>query len=250
MPHPAFFLDIRRGSGFSDRVKKVGSLIAHWSQSETSGTVITCLNNNARNGVYTGVTLNAIAGPHGYGAPQYDAINDVGNIYSDSLSTALTNLGEGTALVFARMLNAGVWTDGASRRLVTLADATQSNKFALLKHTVNNQLRVFFTRGGASVVVTATITAATDWFALALSFSAINNRLRGWYSTVGVSPSQLGTTQTGVVAWSGVTLSNIRTVIGADDTTPLLMTNGYISDVIVWNTELDFSTQLSPLMVL
>jgi len=226
------------------------NLIAYWPQNEQSGLTINCLNNAARNGVYSGPTLNATPGPHGYGAPQYDAINDFGNIYSASIATALANMSAGTLLLFGKVLNSGVWTDGIQRRLVVLQDTSGNNAFGVLKST-STQLRVHRSSGGTFLGVSnASHGSPTGWFAVALLFSTTNNRLRMYYSREGIAPAQLGSTQTGVTAWSGVTLDSVKCNIGAATQTPTDPFNGYEGDIAIWNTELDFATQLSPLMVL
>jgi len=225
-------------------------LIAIWPENEISGTVIKCLNNAARNGVYSGPTPNAIAGPHGYGAPQYDAINDFGNIYTPSLETALANWDEGTALAFARVRAASVWIDATVRRAMWIANAAGSTGVSLMKFSTNNQVRVARFVGGVTVAVNYTVPSPpTDWFALAMTWSVANNRLRAWYSSVGVSPIQAGTTQAGPATWSGVTLASNNCLLGATPG-PAAMMDGFLGDVLVWNAELDFTTQLSPLMVL
>ena len=248
------YLAGRQEDSFFERITDLSCPlpIGHWPQNETTGTDIICLNNGYRNGVYTGVTLSAIASPHGYGAPQYDAINDFGNIYSASLATALTSWDEGTVLAFIRMRAVSVWTDGVLRRFMDIRNAAQTAIIGLTKNTTNNQLRLVRTVGGGAVAVQHILPAPpTDWFAVAMTWSQSNNRLRGWYSTIGLAPAQIEATQVGLNTWSGVTIpSNFCTLGCTNSTTPAALMDGYLGDMIVWNAELDFATQLSLLMVL
>ena len=94
--------------------------IAYWPVNETSGVVADNAEGTAaRDGAITGVTLNSITGPAGGPAGRWDGANDYIDIESASLSTAF-NGNAGTVALWLRAFNAGVWTDAASRYLLSL----------------------------------------------------------------------------------------------------------------------------------
>lgn len=231
------------------------SPVAFWPLDEQSGLTIFDVSGNGHHGVYSGPTLNATPGPHGSGAPQFDAINDFGKLKAASLSASLTNNAEGSMLVFAKVRASSVWTDASERRILVIASAGQTEMLMLRKNSANHNIQ-FLRNGGGTVFVSGAVPGGvgpTGWFAMAMTWSQPNNRLRAWYSTVGSVPAQFGTTQAGGSAWVGADVNSDRTCFGTGWTDPpptLESWDGYIGGGAVWSKELDFASQLSPLMVL
>ena len=229
------------------------SLLRYWTLGESTGTAIIDYSPNAVNGTYSGVTLANAQTPFGTVAPRWDAVASYGNAYSASLASAMSSNAEGTALVFGRASSAGVWSDGVQRRFFALSDAAGANGISLHKTTTANQLRASRGVGGVFVGIANVPSAGagtTNWFGFAVTWSQSNNRLRGWYSALGVAPAQLGSTQTGVNAWSAITLDPTKCTIGAQDTVPSQVWDGWEAHVALWTTELDPTSQLLPLMVI
>ncbi len=94
-------------------------LLAYWPLSEVAGSVAYDFSGNARHGAYTGVTLGKTGIGDGDTCPFFDGANDFVNIYSVSLRDAF-NGAEGTAMIWAKVFNVGVWTDGAYRNTLHL----------------------------------------------------------------------------------------------------------------------------------
>lgn len=238
------------GGDHSNLVRSVSpsTLEFYYPLAETSGTQATDYSGKGRNGTYSGAALASVATPFGNPAPLFDAINDYVDIYSAALATALATWSEGTIAALCRVRAASVWTDATTRNILQISDSGQSNRVVLSRHSVNAQLRDLRSHAGTTVANVASTTSPTDWFYIAQSWSVANNRLRNWISYRGVAPAQLGTTQTGLSAWSAVTLASTRCLIGNSfTTTPANLWDGYIADVSGWSAELDLN-QLGPVM--
>lgn len=225
-----------------------GTLQFYFPLSEGSGSVARDLSGNGRHGTYYGPTLGAALTPFGAPAPLFDAINDYVDIYTAALATALATWSEGTVAALVRVRAGSVWTDGATRVICQLSDSGQSNRVVMSRHSVNAQLRDLRAHAGTTVANVASTTSPTDWFYIAQTWSVSNNRLTNYISYRGVAPAQLGSTKTGLAAWSAVTLSSTRCLIGNTYTvTPANLWDGYIAEVSGWSSELDL-TQLAPVM--
>ena len=122
------------------------SVVALWPLNETSGSTAYDVSGNGRNGAYTGVTLADAAGPKGGSAPLFDGANDYVNLYSTSLRDAF-NGAEGSFLLWYKLYNSGVWTDGAGRYFYNFA-ADGSNYIRLSKTSATGQVDVRYNAGG------------------------------------------------------------------------------------------------------
>ena len=215
---------------------------------ETTGTTAVDASGKGRNGTHVGATLGAYTTPFSRPAPLFDAVTDYVDIYSSSLASALATWSEGTVVAFVRVSGAGVWTDGVARSILQISDSAQGNRVNLWKYSVSNQVRFQRVVGGVSVQIFATITPTADVICLGMSWSVANNRLRGWVSYRGVPAAQIGSTQTGVTAWSAVTHANTRCLIGNTYTvTPTNLIDGNVFEVAGWSSEFDL-TQLASVM--
>jgi hypothetical protein len=107
----------RAASGISAYAQAVIATnpIAYWIMGETAGSTAACQMNALNNGTYTGVTLNNTTGPDGVtGAPFFDGINDMLNVKTANF-IGNWDPDEHTVMIWAKVYNAGVWTDGATR---------------------------------------------------------------------------------------------------------------------------------------
>jgi hypothetical protein len=206
--------------------------IAYWLLDEKGGTVaydaVTMRAVGAQNGVHTAVTLGQPGIGDGRTSPLYDGVNGYTDVVSAALAAAFDG-SEGTAMCWARVANAGVWTDGASRTALTVfVDA--DNLLLLQRNGVNNQLFWYYE---ANTVIDSVVLGGlttTDWMHLALTWSASADEVRAYYNG-----AQTGATQVGLGAWAGVPS---RTIAGASTVAPVAPWSGYLDHVALWDRPL------------
>jgi hypothetical protein len=204
------------------------SLIGYWPLSEASGSVAVDWSGNGRHGAHTGVTLGQ-TGICGYKCPLYDGANDFTNIYSVGLAGAFNPL-EGTLMTWARASGAGVWTDGALRRMVMLL-ADSSNRVYIYKSSFNNLLGLSYIAGGVTKDRTFSVTS-TDWLHLVITWSKSADEVRRYSN----GALQSGTSDT-LGTWVGA-LGSAACCIGAATTTPTEVWSGLLGHVAIGNRAL------------
>jgi hypothetical protein len=153
-----------------------------------------------------GVTLGSSSGTGGHSTNAYtfDGSDDYVNIYSSDLNSVF-NQQEGTAIVWAKVANSGIWSDNATRNIINVrADA--SNMFGIQKST-DSKIYGAYIAGGTQQNVSFS-TTTTDWFMTAISWSKSNNQFKVYFNGV-----QTGATQTGLGTWTG-NLSSTASLIG------------------------------------
>lgn len=217
---------------YADRVLAL-SPIAYWKLDETSGTTAFDSSGNGYDGTYSGVTLNAATAPDGSPAPAFDGVNDFVNVYGTGFASAF-NHDEGTLLVFAKVANSGVWTDGTLRRIASFA-VNNSNRVIIWKNSTANQVEVFYVANNVSKSVTRTGASFTDFFPVAITWSKSADQVRMY-----VSGSQNGSTQTGLGSWTGSLATTLAT-IGATSTSGNNPFHGSIAHVAVFDYALNAS---------
>jgi hypothetical protein len=206
------------------------NLLALWTQGEASGTVVTDASGNGRTGTYHGVDLAQPGIEDGLTSAFYGGTGDYTDVYSASLAAAF-NGGEVSVLLFFKVANVGVWSDGANRRLLTF-QISSSNRILIQKNTTTG-LNVIYTAGGSAKTLSKTdITTNTDWICVLLTASKTANVAKMYINGVlsATSTGNLGT-------WAGTLLST-NTVIGSSGTTPTQVFNGWIGPVAIWDTAL------------
>jgi hypothetical protein len=184
----------------------------------------------AQNGAHTGVTLGADGIGDGRACPFYDGANDLTNVYTATFAAAF-NAAEGTAMMWAKVVNAGVWTDGAARRSIQMR-ADISNRISIEKAAANNEINFVYIAGGTSEVVAIQPITDTDWMHLALTWSksaGANGEMRAYYNG-----TQTGATQTALGVWAGA-LNATVTSLGAGGTGPWNVWNGWVAHGAVWD---------------
>lgn len=188
----------------------------------SSGTTITARSNAARNGVEAGWDLQNAAGPvTGTLAPYSDGLDanhDRGNIDSVSFRAIFTGT-VGSAFVFAKVANAGVWTDGLTHHLIKFK-ADNNNQFYITKSSTNNRIQVYTAIGGAAKIRNIDAVSTTDWFMIGISWKDSANG----DSVVAYLNATPQAALTGYGAWAGTPTIN---VIGAD--------SGVASCIQIWN---------------
>jgi len=137
---------------------------------------------------------------------------------------------EGTLLAWAKVANAGVWTDGVARFIVQMFVDVQ-NYVRLYKPTINNLLLVDYEAGDVYEQGGGAFTG-TDWFCLGASWSKSGDVISYYKdgAAFGGADTVLGT-------WVG-DIAATYAVIGAAVTTPTAVWSGDIGPVALWNQAL------------
>ena len=210
--------------------------IGYWMQDEKQGAVsydmVTARSNGARNGTYTGVTLGQPGIGDGRTSPLFDGATDYMNGFSASLAASI-NMSEISIMLWLKMFNVGVWTDGARRDAFGIF--INGANYIYLSNILNNRLEWKYTAGGIQSVVQV-IVAETDWMALFMtaSLSAGGTGEMMAYRFVNGIGGQVGATQVGLGVWAGALPAN-NPVIGAFSIVPANPTYGYIAHGAIWD---------------
>jgi hypothetical protein len=218
-------------SAYGAKVQAIApaNLLAYWPLDELSGSVITDRSGSGRNGVYSNTTYGS-PGPDGRPCAGFNGTSSFGNLYSASLAGAF-NGQEGSFSMWCRMANAGVWTDGVTRRaLYFLVDA--SNRAGFFKPTTANEMDCLYVAGGTSLAAGKGTFSPTDWFHLGQTWSKSNNQMIFYVGGVAITPIS-----TGLGTFAGA-LSAVQTILGSLSTTPAQNWSGFEADVAVWSTPL------------
>lgn len=146
--------------------------ILYYPMNETAG--VTAVNagtlGSAADGAYTGVTLNNTTGPDGTnGAPYFDGVND----YLDGTTAALIaalSLRVGSVLIWLKVANAGVWTDGTTRGLV-YPYGLAGKQYRIAKLTGASSINYYGNCNAGVCSVNQAGLDTTAWVAAALTWS-------------------------------------------------------------------------------
>ncbi len=233
------------GASYIDKVRGIdlANLIGYWPGNELSGTnADNAEGTAARDGTFSGVSLNAIVGPDGQPAGQWDGANDYCDVYSTSINTPFDEA-EGTLMIWAKVSGSGVWTDSTARRAIAFA-ADGSNQVYIARHTVNNQLRMTYEAAGtAENLIANAANADTDWHCYLITWSVAADEVKGYEDG-----TQFSTTRATLGTWSGALATTLCNV-GASSTVPASVWDGYLAHAALWNTPLT-ATQISNLALL
>ena len=198
---------------------------------EGSGVTMLDSTTPAYNGSYSGVAWDGTLSPLGELALEFDGLLSIGTLTNATFLT-LANLDEGTMICFIKARNAGVWSDGATRRFMYF-ERNSTNRVILGKTTVVNQVSAARVAGGANQTTNYTLpSATTDWLAAAVTWSVSGNALKLFVGNA------LRDTQSGLLA-AGV--APVRLTIGANNG-PLNVHDGYECNVLFGNTALADAT--------
>ncbi len=224
----------RRPGSYIDKVRGIQSanLIGYWPLNETTGTnADNAEGTAARDGTYTGVTLNSVTGPDGVnGAPFFDGISDFVDIYSASLNAAWNAPAAGSVAIWSRPSGVGVYTDGSERRKLTVRiDA--SNRLRLMKSANNNQIDMIYTGGGTLDSVSKTSFSDTDWMHWVITWDTVADEMKAYFNGV-----QEGATQTVIGTLVG-NLSAALTNVGSQGQ-PSVVWDGYLAHPALWTAVL------------
>lgn len=219
--------DFGLASGYAGKVLNTSSanLIAYWTLGEASGSTATDLSGNSRDGAYTAVTLGQTGIGDGRTAPLFDASTSFCDIYSTSLRDAFDG-DEGTLSIWMRVADADVWTDSTARDVVNLrVDA--NNIVRINRSATDNVIAFTYRAGGTTEARNSTIGPSTDWMQFGITWSADDDEVIYYLNGSAVE------TDTALGTWAG-TLASTNTIVGAFQTTPSGVFDGYTAHVAIW----------------
>ncbi len=180
-----------------------GHVIALWPLNELSGGIAYDVSGHGFNGSINGATPGQPGIGDGETAYSFDGNNDYVAIYSAALAGAF-NPAEGSIAIWAKVLNASIWSDGQNR--YNIAFYTDNSNVLLIRKlsTPNNTLYFAYTAGGTTKSVITT-NASAGWLCLALTWSksaGANGELKAY-----LNGAQVGDTQTALGNWVGPIVS-------------------------------------------
>jgi len=190
---------------------------------------------NPLNGAITGATVGQAAdGKLGY-SYLFDGSTDYVNIYSAALNAAIASTG--TIVIFSKVTNAGVLTDGASRNLFVVG-AGGTDFLGVVKHVTNNTLRVTVkTQNNFQGPTFAFSSTSVTMFVLTYEYTNPNTEYQFFINAT----LQAAITPTVGEFLNGAVLSSTGCVIGALSTSPTNLYSGFESHCGLWNRVLSQS---------
>ncbi len=224
MPHVLRAISGRQRS-YAQRVLATGP-IAYWPLWDSGAQAQELVAGNH------GVHVNVASGQPGIGDRQacggYDGATAYTNIYSAALAAAFSPA-EGTLLCWAKVANAGVWSDGAVRRVAYL-QANASNAIAIYRNTVNGDVGIGRNAGGWKTI-NAQGLSHLGWIAWVVTWSTGADTLVGYLNGASIGQAS------GLGAWAG-SLASTTTCIGATNTTVSHPWHGSLAHCALWNRAL------------
>jgi hypothetical protein len=223
------------GSPYYQRVLNTyrSNLIVYWPLWDTNGSIAIDVASGRCNGAYTAVTLGQFGVGDGRTTAQFNGATSYVNAYSTGLAGAF-NGADGTLSAWARVVNVGVWTDGAARFIANIAAHITDNRVVIAK--VNpNTMRFRYTAGGTAILYD-TPYAGTGWTHYAITWSKVANAVHCYINGIDLSGALPG-----LGVWAGV-LNATMTYVGATDSVPTNVWSGQLAHVALWNTALPVSS--------
>lgn len=144
------------------------SPIAYWPLWEAGGGVAECLVDSNQDGAYTGVTLGQTGIGDGRTCPLFDGAQDHVSIYSAALNTVFDGQ-EGSFMLWAKVYNAGVWSDSTHRWLYAIGVDTNNQVYLQCPTAVNNLYARY--RAGGTLESTTLTTSSTAWMQIIQTWS-------------------------------------------------------------------------------
>ena len=241
-PFPIFGRGLARGLGRADdggehitpmsqRILaiKQSTLIGYWPLNETSGTTADDVSNTNANGTYAGTfTLNQAGIGDGSKAASFNG----GRV---SLATPIIALNaafnplKGTMFCWAKMANAGVWTDGVSRILFEIG-VDANNRIFFNKSAANNRFDMFYNAGGVSKQIVKSSFSPMDFFSMALTWDTVADQVKSYIGGV-----QNGATLTGLGVWVGALAAGFTAIADFNSAGSGNNHLGLEAHVAVWN---------------
>ncbi len=136
---------------------------------------------------------------------------------------------EGTIIIPTSVANAGVWTDGIARRLLTMQ--VDADNYLLLDKPGANAIRGIYKAGGTTETGTQAGITTLDFFFFAMTWSAAADEVKYSYN------GDLFETDTALGTWAGNLAANVN-LIGSGNKTPDFVWHGNLASVLLYNKAL------------
>lgn len=243
-PFPVFGRGLARGLGRADdggehitpmsqRILaiKQSNLIGYWKLDETTGTTARDSSPTGANGAYAGTfTLNQAGIGDGSKAVSFGG----GRVNLTAAIAALNGVGvfnplKGTMFCWAKMANAGVWTDGVSRILFEIG-VDANNRIFFNKSAANNRFDMFYNAGGVSKQIVKSSFSPMDFFSMALTWDKVADQVKSYIGGV-----QNGATLTGLGVWVGALAAGFTAIADFNSAGSGNNHLGLEAHVAVWN---------------
>jgi len=195
---------------------------------EGNGVVSFDRSGHGRHGAITGCTLGQPGMGDGRTSYGFDGVQDYVNWYSAALAAAF-NGAEGTLMAWAKVANAGVWTDGLVHMMAYLY-ADGDNFIQIYKENPN--LTTFTYKAGGILEYEQAANTSTEWFPATITWSSLEDEVKYYLNGV-----KQGNTDTALGTWVGA-LGGNTTNIGCSLQNPLLVWFGNIQHVALGNRAL------------
>jgi hypothetical protein len=107
------------------------------------------------------------------------------------------------------------------------------NQIYMRKTDQANEIGYQYKPGGDNLFMAKGSMSTTDWFHMAITWSKVANEVKYYYNGV-----QEGATWQGFAAWAGGALDNDECVVGAFNTVPVNVHDGFLAYPMLWSTPL------------
>lgn len=210
--------------GYAGKVRSMrpGHTIGYWPLWEASGSVAEDISGNGFHGAYSNVTLGATGIGDGHTAASFNGTSSY--VLLPTAAGAALNATTGTLLSWAKVANAGVWTDATSRSIARIGPVTGSGSYAEhSKSATSNRITTTYRGGGTVLAINQSSVSDITWMCLAHTWDKNADQLKSYRGGV-----QIGSTATGLPTMtSGTPIA----IIGASVATPSALFAGSIAYV-------------------
>jgi hypothetical protein len=203
------------------------SVIALWPVTERFNSTAYDFSANGFNGTYSGVILADTVGPRLKPAPKWDGVNDYINVYSAGLAAAF-NPNEGSLLIWYKILNSGVWSDGTNDFMINFT-ADGSNYVRIIKLSTTNNINWGANFAGVNKSISLNTNGNLNWLLTGLTYSKSADQMKAFYNG-----AQAGSTQTGLGTFTG-SLSASFCAIGSQSSAGATPCNGWLAYALLLN---------------
>lgn len=189
------------------------------------------VNSPAQDGAHTAVTLGQPGIGDGRTSGWYNGpiATSITNVWSAPFQAAFDG-SEVTVIIWARVNDIGVWTDGIARRLFNLR-VDGNNRMYVSTTVGGNALFWAYIAGGVARTVALGGLAELNWMCAGITCTASvgTGEMRAYYNGI-----QTGLTQVALGAWAGL-LDPIRTVIGDQLVPPPVSWHGWEAHCVIFD---------------
>ena len=204
------------------------NLIRYWKLNEAAGTTgagsVLDYSGLGGHATPTGVTFGSVGIGDGQTGATFDGSTSRVNVYSAALNSAF-DPNEFTLSAWALVSN---WTSAEIKYIMYIAG---THGAGIYQNAATGQLSFLYNTTSAKSISPTGLSYAS-WFHVALTVSKAADEMKAY-----INGSQVGTTLTGLGAWSGALSSN-NCLVGAAWAIPLNVWNGRIAHAAIWKTPL------------